>query len=249
MELITAAYYISPLGDTALLIDFGNKIDEDINKEVITRARQLKDNLTAVIEVVPAYSSVAVYFDPVKLKKQAPKGKLVYEHLKEIVEQLLLLPLQQEEREDRLIKIAVCYETEFATDIHSLASVNNITVEEVVALHLSKTYRVYMLGFLPGFSYLGEVDERIATPRKPQPQTVAAGSVGIAGKQTGIYPLASPGGWQIIGRTPLKIFEANADEPALLRAGDRVQFFSITRNVFYEILNSPLLWRGVGGEA
>ena len=232
MELTTAAYHISPLGDTALLIDFGNKIDENINKEVIARARQLKESLAAVIEVVPAYSSVTVYFDLVKMKKQTPKNKLVYDHLKEAVEQLLLQPLPRKEEEERLIKIPVCYDPEFATDIHSVASKNNLSVEEVIALHVSKIYRVYMLGFLPGFSYLGEVDERIATPRKSEPQPVASGSVGIAGKQTGIYPLASPGGWQIIGRTDLKIFDANADEPALLKAGDRVQFYSITRNEF-----------------
>lgn len=232
MEPTTTAYHISPLGDTALLIDFGNKIDENINKQVIARARQLKESLTAVIEVVPAYSSVAVYFDLVKLKRQTPKNKLVYEHLKEAVAQVLLQPLTQEEKEERLIKIPVCYDLEFATDIHSIASINNLTVEEVIALHLSKIYRVYMLGFLPGFSYLGEVDEKIATPRKPEPQPVAAGSVGIAGKQTGIYPLASPGGWQIIGRTPLTIFNPHADEATLLRPGDRVQFFSITTNEF-----------------
>ena len=249
MELTTAAYHISPLGDTALLIDFGNQIDENINKEVIARTRQLKENLTAVIEVVPAYSSVAIYFDLVKLKKQAPKHKLVYEHLKEAVEQVLVQPRPKEAEEARLIKIPVCYDQEFAMDIQSVASANNLTVVEVIALHVSKIYRVYMLGFLPGFSYLGEVDEKIATPRKPVPHALAAGSVGIAGKQTGIYPLASPGGWQIIGRTPVKIFDPNADEPTLLRVGDRVEFFSITRNVFYEILNSPLLWRGVGGEA
>lgn len=232
MEITTAAYHISPLGDTALLIDFGNKIDENINKQVIARASQLKENLVAVTEVVPAYSSVAVYFDLVKLKKQTPKDKLVYEHLKETVEQLLLQPLSLQEKEERLIKIPVCYDPEFAIDIHSIASKNNLNVEEVIALHVSKIYRVYMLGFLPGFSYLGEVDERIATPRKAEPQPVAAGSVGIAGKQTGIYPLASPGGWQIIGRTPMKFFDATANEPALLRAGDSVQFFSITTNEF-----------------
>ena len=232
MEFTTTAYHISSLGDTALLIDFGNKIDENINKEVIARARQLKESLTAIVEVVPAYSSVSVYFDLFKLKKQTPKNKLVYEHLKEAIEQLLLQPLPQEEQEQSLIKIPVCYEPEFAIDIHSVASKNNLSAEEVIALHVSKVYRVYMLGFLPGFSYLGEVDEKIATPRKPKPQPVTAGSVGIAGKQTGIYPLASPGGWQIIGRTPLKIFDANAEVPALLKAGARVQFFSITANEF-----------------
>jgi inhibitor of KinA len=233
MEPTTAAYQISPLGDTALLIDFGNKIDEDINKQVIGRARQLKENLAAVIEVVPAYSSVTVYFDVVKLKKQTPKNKLVYDHLKEAVEQVLSQPISLGEKQERLIKIPVCYEQEFAPDIHSLAFGNNVSVEEVIALHISKIYRVFMLGFLPGFSYLGEVDERIATPRKPAPQPVAAGSVGIAGKQTGIYPFASPGGWQIIGRTPLTIFDPHAgDDAALFRAGDRVQFFSITANEF-----------------
>ncbi|MEP7372747.1 MAG: 5-oxoprolinase subunit PxpB [Chitinophagaceae bacterium] len=232
MELTTAAYHISPLGDTALLIDFGNKIDENINKEVIARASQLKQKLPAAIEVVPAYSSVVIYFDLIKWKKQAPKNTLVYEYLKESAEQILLQPLPQKEEEERLLKIPVCYDTEFATDIHSVAAKNNLSIEDVIALHISKIYRVYMLGFLPGFSYLGEVDEKIATLRKTEPQQVAAGSVGIAGRQTGIYPLASPGGWQIIGRTPLTIFDPNANEPALLRAGDKVQFFSISANEF-----------------
>ena len=241
METNIASYHIFALGDTALTIDYGNIIDEQVNKEVIARARQLKENLANIIEVVPAYSSLTIYFDLHKLKKQFPKNKLVYDHLKETVEQLLQQPLLLEENQERFIKIPVCYEPEFATDINAVATANNITVEEVVALHQSKTYRVYMLGFLPGFSYMGEVDEKIAMPRKPQPQPVAPGSVGIAGRQTGVYPLASPGGWQIIGRTPLKLFDAGADDPALLRAGDTIQFFSITKNDFYEIQNSPLL--------
>jgi inhibitor of KinA len=230
MAQIIASYHIAPLGDSALFIDFGNKIDENINKEVTARTRQLIEKLPGVIEVVPAYSSINVYFDLLSLKRRVPKEKLVYDHLKEMVEQLLLQPLPHEENEERLIEIPVCYEPEFATDINSVAAVNKISVEEVIALHLSKTYRVYMLGFLPGFSYLGEVDERIATPRKPQPVAVAPGSVGIAGKQTGIYSLASPGGWQIIGRTPLKLFDAYSDNPVLLRPGDKVRFFSINRN-------------------
>jgi len=230
MAPIVASYHIAPLGDSALFIDFGNRIDENINKEVIARTQQLKEKLAGIIEVVPAYSSINVYFDLLSLKRRAPKDKLVYDHLKEMVEQLLLQPLPQEEMEGRLIEIPVCYEPEFATDINSVAAFNKISVEEVIAFHLSKTYRVYMLGFLPGFSYLGEVDERIVTPRKPEPVAVAPGSVGIAGKQTGIYSLASPGGWQIIGRTPVKLFDAYADNPVLLRPGDKVRFFSINRN-------------------
>jgi len=182
------------------------------------------------MEVVPAYSSINVFFDLLSVKRQAPKDKLVYDHLKEIVEQLLSQPLPLQEMEERVIEIPVCYDPEFAADINSVAAINKISVEEVIALHVSKTYRVYMLGFLPGFSYLGEVDESIATPRKPEPVPVAPGSVGIAGRQTGIYSLASPGGWQIIGRTPVKLFDAHADNPVLLRPGDKVRFFSINKN-------------------
>jgi inhibitor of KinA len=238
MEITLASYQISPLGDSAILIDFGNKIDESINRKVIARTKQLKDGLADAREVVPAYSSISVYFDLAKLKKQSPKDKLVFDHLKEKIEQLLLLPLQTEEKEERIITIPVCYEPEFATDINEVAEKNNITTEDVITLHLSKIYRVYMLGFLPGFSYLGEVDEKIAIPRKMQPAPVAAGAVGIAGKQTGIYPSASPGGWQIIGRTPVKLFDSNTNELTLLKAGDSVQFFSITKNEFYEMQNS-----------
>ena len=124
-------------------------------------------------------------------------------------------------------------------------------VNELIEIHTSKIYRVYMLGFLPGFAYMGEVDEKLEMPRKQQPrQRVEAGSVGIAGKQTGIYPFSSPGGWQIIGQTALKLFDAGKKEPTLLKAGDKVKFISITVNDFYEIQNSPspFMERGLGGE-
>ena len=113
-----------------------------------------------------------------------------------------------------------------------LASTKNILVDEVIQIHVSKKYKVYMLGFLPGFPYMGAVDEQIAMPRKATPVNIKEGSVGIAGKQTGIYPLASPGGWQIIGRTPLSLFDTTREEPTLLRAGDIVQFYSISKNEF-----------------
>jgi inhibitor of KinA len=238
METTLASYQIFPLGDSAILIDFGNKIDESINRKVITRTKQLKDDLVDARDIVPAYSSISVYFDLAVVKKKLPKDKLVFDHLKDQIEQLLLQPVQTEEKEEHLITLPVCYEPDFATDIHEVAEKNNLTTEEVITLHLAKIYRVYMLGFLPGFSYLGEVDERIAISRKMQPVPVAPGSVGIAGKQTGIYPLASPGGWHIIGRTPKKLFDSNTDELTLLKAGDSVQFFSITKNEFYEMQNS-----------
>ncbi len=233
METVIPAYRIFPLGDSAITVDFGNYIDEAINKEVMTRFRQLQEKpLVGMIEAIPAYSSLTVYYDLYSVRKIMPKEKRVYDWMKEELEKRLQQSPEKEEYSVRRITIPVCYEKEFAVDLSALAAAKNISMEEVIHIHTSKTYRVYMLGFLPGFSYMGEVDERISMSRKAQPVPVAAGSVGIAGKQTGIYPLASPGGWQIIGRTPLKLFETEKENPVLLNAGDIVQFVSIGKDEF-----------------
>lgn len=221
------------MGDSSLTIDFGNIIDEAVNQEVMNRFQQLNDHLFAgIVELVPAYSSLTVHYDTAGLHKKIPPETKVYDWIKEQLEELLKTPLPQTGYAGRNMTIPVCYEEPFSPDLSNLALLKNISIEEVIRIHTSKTYRVYMLGFIPGFSYLGEVDERIMMPRKQQPQAVQAGSVGIAGKQTGIYPLASPGGWQIIGRTPLKLFDADNEEPVLLKAGDIVQFISISKNEF-----------------
>ncbi len=247
MKLNIQSYHIFPLGDAAMTIDYGNIIEESINREVIKRAKQLKNNLAAVSEIIPAYSSLTIFFDLLKIKKLAPANTLAFDYLKEQVDQLLQQPLDEENNEERLMKIPVCYEEGFSKDLDQTASSKNISREEVVSLHYSKIYRVYMLGFLPGFSYMGVVSDSIAMPRKSHPQHVASGSVGIAGRQTGIYPMATPGGWQIIGRTPLKLFEANAHEPSLFKAGDSVQFYPISKPDFYEIQNSSLSAEGDRG--
>lgn len=242
-------YRIFPLGDSAITLDFGNLIDETINKQVIARFRQLQEQpLPGMIEAVPAYSSITLYYDAIAIRKMIRVGQTIFESVKQQLEERFQQPIQQNEFVERLVKIPVCYEDELAMDIKQLAASKNISIEEVIHIHTSKIYKVYMLGFLPGFAYMGEADERIATARKPQPQTVSAGSVGIAGKQTGIYPVSSPGGWQIIGRTPLKLFDPLKEEPTLLRAGDSVQFYSITKKDFYEIQNSPspFMERGLG---
>ena len=227
------SYRIFPLGDTAITIDFGNVIDEKINSNVLALFHQLSaDPLPGMIEAVPAYSSLTIYYDVFGISKMGNNGKSVYEYISGQLTERLKQPLEEVNTAARVVTVPVCYEKEFSPDIEYLAKEKNISVEEVIHIHISKQYRVYMLGFLPGFSYMGEVDERIAVPRKPQPVTVAAGSIGIAGKQTGIYPLQSPGGWQIIGRTPLKLFNAEKEEPTLLRAGDIVQFISISKNEF-----------------
>ena len=244
-------YRIFPLGESAITIDFGNCIDEAVNNEVIARFNQLQQQpLPGMTEAVPAYSSLTVYYDIMVLKRKIPTHQTVYEWMRTQLEERLREPVQQNQTEERLINIPVCYEEEFAMDIQYLATTKKISVDEVIQIHTATPYRVYLLGFMPGFADMGELDEKIAMPRKPQPVNILPGSVGIAGRQTGIYPLASPGGWQIIGRTPLKLFDVGREEPTLLREGDKVQFYSITTNDFYEIQNSPSTrsGEGVGGE-
>jgi inhibitor of KinA len=222
-----------------------------INNEVIARFNQLQQEpIPGMTEAVPAYSSLTVYYDIMALKRIIPHHQTAYEWMCTKLEERLQEPVQQNQIKERLMTIPVCYEEEFAMDIQHLATSKNLSLEEVIQIHQSGSYRVYMLGFMPGFAYMGELDERISMPRKAQPVNIAEGSVGIAGRQTGIYPLASPGGWQIIGRTPLKLFDIPRKEPTLLRAGDTVKFYSITRKEFYEIQNSPTSksGEGVGGE-
>lgn len=229
-------YRIFPLGDAAITVDFGNVIDEQINKEVITRFHELQEHpIPGMTEVIPAYSSFTVYYDILSVRRISGGNGVAFDRMKEQLETRLQQPAHYREMNERLVKIPVCYEDEFALDIRRVAGAKNISLEELIQLHTAKVYKVYMLGFLPGFAYMGETDEKIAVPRKPQPVSIAAGSVGIAGRQTGIYPLASPGGWQIIGRTPVKLFDAERSEPTLLQAGDNVQFYSIDKKDFIEI--------------
>jgi len=228
-----SAYRIFPLGDAALTIDFGNVISMDFNKKVQNLFSFLQKNpFPGMIEAVPAYSSLTVYYDLLALKKKATEEKSVYDWAKKILEEIVNKATGGEQTNSRLVEIPVCYESSFAPGINDLAFIKNLSVEEIIRIHTDKQYHVYMLGFLPGFAYMGEVDETISIPRKQQPENVAAGSVGIAGIQTGIYPLASPGGWCIIGRTPLKLFDAAGDGETLLKAGDTVQFISITKDEF-----------------
>jgi len=229
----SSAYKIYFIGDSAATIDFGNVIDERINKKVISLFDHLsKHPLQGMVEAVPAYSSLTIYYDVGLLRKKIFPYKKVYQWVKDELDKLMQKDLTGADSALRLIRIPVCYENEFGMDLPWLAEQKNISIEDIIHLHTGKQYRVYMLGFLPGFAYMGQVYEIIAASRKQQPRPVAAGSVGIAGKQTGIYPLNSPGGWQIIGKTPLKIFDADKEDPCLLKAGDTVEFYSITKDEF-----------------
>jgi inhibitor of KinA len=224
-------YTIFPLGDTAITIDFGNRIDEHINKQVIGLFQLFKNKpIPGTTDIVPAYSSLTIYYDIMKI--QTDGASTIFETVKRKAEETLRSATEINEPEAEIISIPVCYDPEFGKDIEWLATQKNITADELIRLHTRRTYRVYMIGFLPGFAYMGEVDELLATPRKPQPEKVIEGSIGIAGKQTGIYPLNSPGGWQIIGQTPIKLFDLYKQEPVLLKAGDSVQFYPITKDEF-----------------
>lgn len=224
-------YDIFPLGDSALTLDFGNMIDEVVNREVIRLFYSLKSEpLDAMTEAVPAYSSLTIYYDPVQIPRSVNQS--AFSFMQTELENFIRKNNRDAGEQSRSIRIPVCYEEEFAPDLSALASGAGLSIHEVVELHTSSEYRVYMMGFLPGFAYMGIVNEKISIPRKPLPQYVKAGSVGIAGSQTGIYPLDSPGGWQIIGRTPLQLFDADKKDPVLLRAGDRIRFFSIKGHEF-----------------
>jgi inhibitor of KinA len=225
-----------PCGDHALTIEWGNEIDVSVNKSVIALFKVLQEaNIKGVKDIIPAYNSVTVVYDTALLKKDA-KTKTVYEWVSREVGKLIDIAVIDTEKNAKLVRIPVCYDISLAPDLVSLAAEHNLTIEEVVKLHVGKTYRVYMIGFLPGFAYMGSVDERIATPRKKNPRTmVPAGSVGIAGEQTGVYPFDSPGGWQLIGQTPVNMFSATKAEPCLLQPGDDVQFYPVTITEFEKI--------------
>ncbi len=226
-------YSIFSLGDAAITIELGNTIDETINQQVINLFHQLiEDPFPGMIDVVPAYSAVTVHYDIVKIRKNNPDNTSAFETIRQWIDKRMQQPVQQTLMEQRLVRVPVCYEQDFAPDLQQFISAKQISKEELIELHTTKIYKVFMIGFLPGFAYMGEVDDKIAMPRKQQPNIVAAGSVGIAGKQTGIYPLISPGGWHIIGRTPLKIFDPGKKDAILLKTGDSIQFYSISKTEY-----------------
>lgn len=216
---------ILPLGDAGFLVEFGDSIDLAVNDRVVSFARAVeRARVPGVVEVVPTYRSAAVYVDPAETDLAS-----LTERLSTLAGNLPMDPADRR----RTVTIPVLYGGEAGPDLPALAERAGLSVEEAIALHASVEYRVYMLGFSPGFPYLGMVPDAIAAPRLPEPRiNVPAGSVGIAGRQTGIYPQDSPGGWRVIGRTPLVLYDPARTEPFLLEPGDRVRFVPIDRREF-----------------
>lgn len=224
---------IEPLGDAAVIVRFGDEIDPVANDHVIAFADDLMRNpLPAQRDVVVAFASVALLYDPVV----AATAMGPYESMAEAVRERLAQVELARERSNRVVEIPVCYDRILAPDIETVAARVRVDVAELAALHSGRAYRVYMIGFTPGFPYLGDLDERIAMPRRATPlEHVPAGSVAIGGHQTGIYPNESPAGWWVIGRTPTRLFDPSSDPPSTLHAGDTVRFRLIGRDEFDDL--------------
>ena len=218
-------FTMHPVGDSALLAAFAQRIAPEIGAAVAAlNARVQAAKIPGVGETVPAFASLMITYDPLVTD---------YETVAAALQKLAEAPDADSTAESgKLVTIPVCYGGDFGPDLPFVAKHAGLTEQEVIALHAGRDYRIYMLGFLPGFPYLGGLDERLFTPRLPTPRTaIPAGAVGIGGEQTGIYPIASPGGWQLIGRTPLKLFDPAAGTLPYA-AGDRIRFIPITRTEF-----------------
>lgn len=216
-------------GDSCIVVEFGNSISLDVNARVQALRHVLEaKNISGIQELVPTYRSLAVYFDPVKAEPSR------FRSLLERLASTTGVGLSSEK--GKVIVIPVCYGGEFGPDLQNVVKHTGLVEEEVIKRHSAPDYYCYMLGFTPGFSYLGGMDETIATPRLSEPrERIPAGSVGIAGKQTGIYPIDSPGGWQLIGRTPLPMFDANRESPTLVDAGFWIRFHPISPEEYRSI--------------
>ncbi len=219
-------YKIYPLGENALTIDFGDQISVEVNQLVINLSKRFEDVVfQGFQECVPCFSSLTIFYDVFTVRQKYPVFGTAFNFVKSFVESEMMEIFKENESESKVVEIPVSFDKKSALDLTYVAESNNLKPAEVVDIFLSKTYRVFMLGFLPGFAYMGELDERIITPRKDSPRTkVPKGSVGIAGRQTGIYPLESPGGWQIIGKTDVELFTPQRDPLVLFEAGDSVKF-------------------------
>jgi len=191
-----------------------------------------KSKYHGIKDTIIAYSSLTLFYDPVIISKNDSSSGSVFGKICTIAEQAYQESSIEDNPAKSIYRVPVCYDEEFGIDLPEISRSKNLSPERIIELHVSKIYRVYMLGFLPGFAYMGELDEVLNMPRKQSPVAVAAGSVGIVANQTGIYPLNSPGGWQIIGRTYVKFFEPRDQVPVKFKAGDEVQFYQITREQY-----------------
>ncbi len=217
-----------PAGDRALSIELGDEISPEINRRVHSLSRAIEaSGIPGVVDLVPTYRALLVYYDPLTLS------------LAELMERLAGVEQtagQAVPGTARVVEIPALYGGEYGPDLEFVADHSGLSQEEVVRVHTGMDYLIYGMGFTPGFAYLGGMSERIATPRLQTPRTlIPAGSVGIAERQTGVYPIASPGGWRLIGRTPVQLFDAGRDPPVLAGPGDYVRFVPLTEKAYRDV--------------
>ena len=215
-------------GDSSLLIEFGKEISPEINRKISATVQMMREqHIEGVVDVIPAFCSLLINYDP---------RVITYGEISHRMQDLLKLEIKAGEQRKKIYEIPVCYGGEYGPDIANIAQHAGLTEEEVIKLHSSRDYLIYMLGFLPGFCYLGGLDERLHTPRLANPRIkINAGSVGIGGSQTGIYPLDSPGGWQLMGMTPVKTYDPEREVPILVEAGDYIRFVPVDEAEYHRI--------------
>jgi inhibitor of KinA len=234
-----------PVGEAAVLVSFDTKIDPVVHQAVRAFAACLEQHpFKGMTEYVEAFTGVTVFYDPAKicgegLLQPDPEQAYSYQAVVRYLQKLLSGIEIAAQDEPRCVRIPVCYGGAYGPDLEAVAEYHGMTAQEVIHLHAGGAYLVYMIGFAPGFPYVGGLPACIATPRRKSPRlAIPKGSVGIAGSQTGVYPLETPGGWQLIGRTPLALFRPEDQEnPSLLRAGDRLEFYEITQQEYEAMEN------------
>lgn len=215
-------------GDSSLLIEFGKEISPETNRKISATIQLMKEqHIEGVVDMIPAFCSLLVNYDP---------RVISYDEIRERMQALVRVDARAGETRKRIFEIPVCYGGEYGPDIQNIAEHAGLSQEEVIQIHSSRDYLIYMLGFLPGFTYLGGLDERLHTPRLANPRIrIPAGSVGIGGSQTGIYPLDSPGGWQLMGMTPVKTYDPSRETPILVEAGDYIRFVPVEEEEYLQI--------------
>lgn len=226
------------ISENAISLEFGDEINEEILGRISRLNECIKRNSFAgLLSTIPAYTTLTLYFNPVGLMNDPGlKGSTTLDKISWYIKSINVETNTDQEVYREIINIPVCYDLTFGFDLQELSLFYQLKKEEIIDIHSSTVYTVYMIGFVPGFPYLGGLSEKLTAPRRQNPRAaIPAGSVGIAGQQTGIYPLETPGGWQIIGRTPLKLFDVNRQQPSLLKAGDKLKFEPISLSEFGQL--------------
>lgn len=219
---------VMPAGDSALVVEFGNEINEAINEKVHALAQKIRqENIPGITEMIPTFRSLLVSYDMLQIS---------YSKLSVMLSVLSRELEMNRAAHRRIVKIPCCYGARFGVDLSDMERLTGLSREEIIELHSSVDYKIYMLGFLPGFVYLGGLDKRLEVPRLDTPRVrIGKGAVGIGGNQTGIYPMDSPGGWRLIGGTPVDLYDPEREDPVLLRAGEYIRFVPISIMDYYDI--------------